>query len=642
VTHIKKWVTRWGALVGVVVAGIAAGGIGAYVSNADKGVLVAGMAAGTAAFGAAANEVGKQLERRQEKKETQQREALEQQRRRERKALEQRKLLERKAFTMRLELPPLGTVQLTYLGVRTPRTDLRHAGQLPYAPRKKLDKRVKKALEEHQFVLVHGPSGSGKSRTTTEAARALFGERLVVIPIREERALQELLDAGLIPDDAVVWLDDLDRHLGAGVNSELVERLLQVRGVRIVATMRNAAYEDLKSVGDARSPRREVIDLSEQVEFGTWDEPDREQAARQFADEPGVARALAGGHGLSEYLSVGPELVDKLEKGAPPPEGVAVVQAVADWSLLTRPFPRPAPLDLIQNVFRHYLPPDDASLLAMFPQGLDWATRPLSGQRLVTRLTDESGLLLHDFIGDHLFGVPGAASHAIERMPHESRYLMAERFSQIPDLDQYDLSYVADLAKDAPHGDTEARVLRRLAEVADFDNVWYWKAYDGLRELGHDDEADRLRQAALDQGSSHAYEDLASQLSAEGRFDDAADVYRRAAEVDPGAVMVSAADFLVRHGYLEQAEALIRPLAEAQPRSTKQLDGLFSGVAAYLLGQVLEHRGEGDAARQWYRTAADRMGEDQLMAFFPTPREADDVFGRQDGTSGSAGDAAGG
>lgn len=71
--------------------------------------------------------------------------------------------------------------------------------------------------------------------------------------------------------------------------------------------------------------------MAEQVEYTNWDAADRADAVRQVVDQPDVVEALNRGMGLGEYLSAGPELIDRLEAGSPPAGGVAVVRAAADW-----------------------------------------------------------------------------------------------------------------------------------------------------------------------------------------------------------------------------------------------------------------------------------------------------------------------
>lgn len=96
--------------------------------------------------------------------------------------------------------PRLGRASLETLGVREPRTSAgRRRAQLPYVPRRTMDRRLRDALGGHWFVLVHGPAAVGKSRSVVETCAALFGDRTVVAPAVRDGALSRLLDADVIP-----------------------------------------------------------------------------------------------------------------------------------------------------------------------------------------------------------------------------------------------------------------------------------------------------------------------------------------------------------------------------------------------------------------------------------------------------------
>ncbi len=195
------------------------------------------------------------------------------------------------------QLPRLGQVKLEALGVREPRT----AGggirpQLPYVPRQGLEDRLREALGQHRFVLVHGHAAGGKSRSAAETCLALFAGRPVVIPAIErdkKGALARLVKADLVPDGAVVWLDDLDKHLNdGGGDAALLRRVMARPGLHVVATMRATAYERLKPTRDFRPSARDAVDLAERVEYPGWDFDARADAARHLADYPDVVAAL--------------------------------------------------------------------------------------------------------------------------------------------------------------------------------------------------------------------------------------------------------------------------------------------------------------------------------------------------------------
>ena len=77
---------------------------------------------------------------------------------------------------------------------------------------------------------------SGKTRLAAEVIKRKFPDALLVIP-ESGKALRELFDGGLDPAGLVVWLDDLERFLGAdGLTVGLLNRLTTGRAV-VVATI---------------------------------------------------------------------------------------------------------------------------------------------------------------------------------------------------------------------------------------------------------------------------------------------------------------------------------------------------------------------------------------------------------------------
>lgn len=287
--------------------------------------------------------------------------------------------------------PRLGEVDLETLGVRVPQAaDCSKRAQLPYVTRA-LDKQLDDDLRNNRFVLVLGPAACGKSRSTVEMARARFADRPALIPRRSQGALSRLVDARAIPAGAVVWLDQLEEHLQLGVDAAILQRILDLPEVQLVATMRAAAYDLFKPAWGVRPPGREAVDLAEQVQYTGWDDLDRSEAIRRLVDFPRIVAALNRGTGLSDFLSAGPELIDRLSKGNPPPGGLAITCAAADW--YRAGLSRPAPLDLVRRLYPYYLPEDDAALLDQFERWLEWTTEPVAeGARLITCRTDLTGL----------------------------------------------------------------------------------------------------------------------------------------------------------------------------------------------------------------------------------------------------------
>ncbi|MET0602535.1 MAG: tetratricopeptide repeat protein [Baekduia sp.] len=214
-------------------------------------------------------------------------------------------------------------------------------GEVPYVPRQ-ADERVIAALRAHDFVVVAGPSKSGKSRTTAEIGRRLHPDSLVLVPVRPGRdplALARLSEIGQrlssSASSVVLWLDDIDAFLRTGaLNPSTLRRLRSWPcDVRILGTIRErelATFVDrVEAHGDdleAAEEARETLERAQIVRI----------AGRLTSDELVAARAayptLNLDHELGVHMISGPRLTQRLRAGEEAcPEGLAVASAIIDW-----------------------------------------------------------------------------------------------------------------------------------------------------------------------------------------------------------------------------------------------------------------------------------------------------------------------
>ena len=579
----------------LTLVGVTAVGVTAWLSNANKhAVVVTGLVA--AAVAAAAVVPLQQLLGG---------------------ARQRRAVLARRAAGATVgRLPLLEEISLDRLGVRAPReASGLPRRQPPYASRHSLDPALEAALSRHRFVLVHGPSATGKSRSTAETARRLWPRWRVLVPYQQQGGLAELVDAG-IAVGTVVWLDDLDRHMDAGVDAGLIRRLLDLEDVKVVATMRAAAYEAIKP-GRLRAAGSEVVGLAHLERFTEWDEEDRDRASTMLISEPDqadVVAALRRGMGLGGYLAAVPDLIERLEEGTPPPEGVAVVRITADWyrSGLTRP----APLPWARALYPEYLPADDISLLARFDDGIAWATSPVSGARLLRQPTDGSGLAIHDSVLEYLSatwppGLPGptwqaliaelTASQSFDELTTVG--ITAYRVHNNPNIAEHLLNSAAG-AGQADAANNLGVLLERSGRAEEAEQ-WYRTAAGAgqadaannlgvlLERSGRAEEAEQWYRTAAGAGQADAANNLGVLLERSGRAEEAEQWYRTAAGAGHADAANNLGVLLERSGRAEEAEQWYRTAA-----------GAGQADAANNLGVLLERSGRAEEAEQWYRTAA--------------------------------------
>lgn len=554
----------------VLTVGLAAAGITAWLPNADKSLIVVVILVVAAVTAVLVPVADRALESWRQRSE----------------------VIARKVLGMTGgRLPQLGNVSLDLLGVRT----ARQAGglarpQIPYVNRHELDLLLEDAMTTARFVLVQGPSASGKSRTTAEIAKRLFPNRSVLIPVVESGAIAQALDSGAGADDMVVWLDDLDRHMDVGLSADLIRRLLDGSSVLIVATMRAGAYERYKPQGDIRPPGRDVTDLAHIIDFSDWDAIDRRHARLQLVSEADIVDALDRSMSPSEYLSAGPDLIDRLERGSPPENGVAVVRAAADW--FRAGLSRPVPLHVARILYPHYLPADDAELLERFEEALDWACQPTSGVRIITRRIDDAGLIVHDYVLDHL------EATLTPRLPSFTWETIADELVSTGKFDDHaQVGATAYLLYQAPA--IGERLTRRAAEngylgaMINLANI--------LADRGDTTEAERWYVKAHEAGYRMATYNLALMRHEQDRIEEAEQLYRIASADAVPEAMANLGNLLAEHDKVAEAKQW---WLQAAARGVHQ--------AMFNLGRLAKTEGRVEEAERWWRALAEAGDSDAM------------------------------
>ncbi|MFI6008171.1 tetratricopeptide repeat protein [Streptomyces sp. NPDC051243] len=253
---------------------------------------------------------------------------------------------------------------------------------------------IEAALRTHSFVLLVGESTAGKSRAAFEAVRAVLPEAAFIAPDpAHPSALQAATTAVQSERRSVVWLDDVERYLGAGgLTPYLLRRLTHPGGSRttvVVATIRaqeRARHLDVQQAGDGPGRRtvRDVLLSAHEIRLDRrWHEDEVARAREQGHQDSRLARAVesAGRYGIAEFLAAGPQLLAAWQDAWAPEgghtRGAALVSAAvearrAGWS-------RPLPGALLRDLHEQHLTARGGPSLRpeSWDEALSWATTPL-------------------------------------------------------------------------------------------------------------------------------------------------------------------------------------------------------------------------------------------------------------------------
>jgi hypothetical protein len=300
------------------------------------------------------------------------------------------------------------------------------AGRVPLFVQRTITGELLQALRQARFVVLVGESTAGKSRAAYELVQSeLPGYRLVV-PLRRESALTAAEVAAVTPR-CVLWLDDLERFLGAGgLTGAAVRQVLEARGTErfIVATMRSeeyAGFSGRSSAGLASAGREvmrqgwDVLRLAVYVEIPRRWSPEDVARARQAGDDQRMTEAVhhAAEYGIAEYLAAAPQLLEEWHHAWAPgthPRAAAMVLAAVDARRAG--IHRPLPLPLLVQMHQPYL--DQRGGQRLRPESPDdalaWATEPLFATSSLL-MPAGGGYLAFDYLIDALSRdrVPGAA-----------------------------------------------------------------------------------------------------------------------------------------------------------------------------------------------------------------------------------------
>ncbi|KAA2265092.1 tetratricopeptide repeat protein [Solihabitans fulvus] len=372
----------------------------------------------------------------------------------------------------------------------------------PYVPRDD-QHRLRELADAGGFVLLVGDSTAGKTRAAYEAMRALLPDHALIVPAGRT-SFTAIVPAVQAERRCVVWLDDLERFLGAGgLTSNTINRLLDSEGGRdtlVLATMRSrehdrySAREEPEFHGPERDSWRDarsVLELATVVELRRGWSDEELRRARAYADDPRIRSALpkAGPLGLAELLATGPQLTRDWRNAWRPgahPRGAALVAAAVDCRRAG--LHEPQALETLAELSEHYLAAAGGALLRPEPldDALTWATAPSQGASSLLLPNDDGRFLAFDYLID----VAG-----LDRIPQATWDALVARATP---AQAFDLGQAAEQRMLYP---TAASAYRNAAGIADAEVALAWaisNSGEPLSALREVDELLALRRATYD------------------------------------------------------------------------------------------------------------------------------------------------
>ncbi len=313
---------------------------------------------------------------------------------------------------------------LVSVGVHPAETD-GHITALPAYISREVDAQLRDAVDVGGLVVVVGESTAGKSRAAFEALLSRAPGHLLAVPARRTSLMvvaEELADRSRW----VLWLDDLERFLGAdGLTPAMLDRLIgrSRPDTVVLCTMRASEYDRFAARAEpnvdtedraAWRASREVLRRAHVVFVDRlWSRPDLERAARH--NDVRVVRAVRQAHtfGIAETLTAGPVLLKDWRDAWSPgthPRGAALVAAAVDCRRAG--LDEPVSRGMLEELHEHYLTARGGHLLR--PEDLaeawQWALHPVHGASSLILPVGPSGeeqrLIAFDYLLDQPDNAP--------------------------------------------------------------------------------------------------------------------------------------------------------------------------------------------------------------------------------------------
>jgi tetratricopeptide (TPR) repeat protein len=486
-------------------------------------------------------------------------------------------------------LPPARTANLE---ARVHQTVL----AIPYIHRDEEDA-ICAYLRSGRPVLLIGSSMVGKTRMAARVIAEAFGAWPVAIP-DSKTALAELDAKDIALQHSVIWLDDIDRLIGAGgITDGALQRLAAAENV-IIGTIRAGAYEPFRPSDQLRPPEWDVLSSFEHI-FISRDLTEKEQERLAGAvDDPEILDRIRA-VGLGEYVGAARQVAEALKLGAAGADGVgyALVLAAADWRRCG--MSRPVQATMLSSLAEPHL---DQRMRARlhdqdsFSAGLAWATRNINPNVALLQPSGPDSYVLYDY--------------ALDLISQQGIPVPTNTWTAImTDADASELVDIGYTARVIFHRTETAIQAWRSAASSGQDDVAPTAAYNLgvlLTEQGDADGGKAAYQQAIDSGEEYwapaAWDRMGELLQEQGDVAGARAAYQQA--IDSGeetwapAAAVDLGELLREQGDVAGARAAYRQAIDSG-------EEYWAPAAWDRMGELLREQGDVAGARAAYQQAID-------------------------------------
>ena len=530
----------------------------------------------------------------------------------------------------------LPTVEAADLEARVHQTVL----AVPYIRRDDEDAICAYLRSGHPVLLI-GSSMVGKTKMAARVIAKQFGSWPVAIP-DSKTALADLDAKDVTVQHSVIWLDDIDRLIGAdGITDGALHRLAAAGNV-IIGTIRAGAYERFRPSDQLRPAEWDVLSTFKHI-FIRRDLTEKEQERLASAvDDPEILDRIHA-VGLGEYVGAAGQVAEALKLGAAGADyiGYALVLAAADWRRCG--MTRPVPAAMLSPLAAPHLDQRRQTRLHdqdNFNTGLAWATREMNPNVSLLQPFGPDSYALYDYALDLISqqGIPvPTSSWAVIMADADTSELVAIGYAARSTYHRPEIAIQA-WRTAASSGQDEAATRAAyylgvlLTEQGDADDgkAAYQRAInsghedvaaaawvrmgDLLRRQGDADDAKAAYQQAINSGHRNwapgAAVVLGDLLREQGDADDAKAAYQQAInsghkDVAPTA-WVRMGDLLRRQGDADDAKAAYQQAINSGHK--------YGAPAAMHLGDLLREQGDADEAKAAYQQAINSGHEDVAAA----------------------------